>query len=166
MEALATSCRGETCVERTETRSAGLSWAVIGCIRLNMIFLSVACCCAVQAELRAACMRRCQLQVRLSRGPLQRVKKGSPPSVQISSERRQGNKHVTRIVGVEDFLLSAGAVASECQKKFACSTSVAELPGKNNPGFEVVIQGQVVDQVADHLVKTYGIPKQYILVKK
>lgn len=32
------------------------------------------------------------------------------------------------------------ALAAECQKKFACSTSVQALPGKNNPGQEVILQ--------------------------
>lgn len=31
-------------------------------------------------------------------------------------------------------------LAAECQKKFACSTSVNDLPGKNNPGQEVILQ--------------------------
>lgn len=32
------------------------------------------------------------------------------------------------------------ALASECQRKFACSTTVEDLPGKNNPGQAVILQ--------------------------
>jgi translation initiation factor 1 (eIF-1/SUI1) len=32
------------------------------------------------------------------------LRKGQPPAVQISGERRQGNKYVTRVVGMEAFL--------------------------------------------------------------
>jgi len=46
------------------------------------------------------------------------------------TERRQGNKNSTKVSGIETFLMDADALASELQKKFACSTSVAELPGK------------------------------------
>jgi translation initiation factor 2D len=40
------------------------------------------------------------------------------------------NKNSTKVSGIETFLMDADALASELQKKFACSTSVAELPGK------------------------------------
>jgi translation initiation factor 2D len=51
-------------------------------------------------------------------------------TIQIVTERRQGNKNSTKVSGIETFLMDADALASELQKKFACSTSVAELPGK------------------------------------
>jgi translation initiation factor 2D len=86
--------------------------------------------------------------------------------VQISSERRQGNKQVTRIVGMEDFLVPADAVAQACQKRFACATTTAELPGKQKSGHEVILQGNVVEKVAEYLMCTYGVPKKYFLVKK
>ena len=49
----------------------------------------------------------CTLQCRISRGDDTVVKKGSLPSINVSVEKRQGNKRVTRIVGVESFLVSA-----------------------------------------------------------
>jgi translation initiation factor 1 (eIF-1/SUI1) len=36
------------------------------------------------------------------------IKKGSVPTVHVSVERRQGNKKVTRVVGLEAFLVSVG----------------------------------------------------------
>jgi translation initiation factor 1 (eIF-1/SUI1) len=57
-----------------------------------------------QAELREAFLRRLQPQTCISRGQQRLLRKGQPPAVQISGERRQGNKYVTRVVGVEAFL--------------------------------------------------------------
>ncbi|CAN1181352.1 Eukaryotic translation initiation factor 2D [Linum perenne] len=88
------------------------------------------------------------------------VRKGGLKTVQILTERRQGNKKVTKLSGVETFLIDPESLASELQKKFACSTSVGELPGKK--GLEVMIQGGKIDDVARLLVEQYGIPKRYI----
>ncbi|KAG2432033.1 hypothetical protein HYH02_013103 [Chlamydomonas schloesseri] len=117
-----------------------------------------------KAELRDCFMRRMHMQCRLSRGPYQVVRKGAPPAVSISTEKRQGNKRVTKIAGLEAFLVDPEVVAGECQRKFACSTSVVDLPGKNT-GQEVVLQGSFPEKAADFLMTTYGIPKKYFLVK-
>ncbi|XP_039006249.1 eukaryotic translation initiation factor 2D-like [Hibiscus syriacus] len=98
----------------------------------------------------------------VTRGSESVVRKGALKTVQIVTERRQGNKKVTKVSGLETFLIGAEALASELQKKFACSTTVAELPGKK--GLEVLIQGGVIDDVARHLLEQYGIPKRYIEV--
>ncbi|CAN0876336.1 Eukaryotic translation initiation factor 2D [Linum grandiflorum] len=90
------------------------------------------------------------------------VRKGALKTVQILTERRQGNKKVTKLSGVESFLIDPESLASELQKKFACSTSVGELPGKK--GMEVMIQGGKIEDVARLLVEQYGIPKRYIEV--
>lgn len=91
------------------------------------------------------------------------IRKGNIKAVQIMTERRQGNKKVTRVSGMESFLLDAESLASELQKKFACSTSVGELPGKKGQ-HEVLVQGGVIEDLARHLVEHYGVPKRYIEV--
>lgn len=98
----------------------------------------------------------------VTRGSESVVRKGGLKTIQIVTERRQGNKKVTKLSGMETFLIAADALASELQKKFACSTSVAELPGKK--GHEVLVQGGVIDDLAKHLIEQYGIPKRYIEV--
>lgn len=65
----------------------------------------------------------------VTRGGESVVRKGALKTIQIMTERRQGNKKVTRVSGLETFLLDAEALASELQKKCACSTTVTELPG-------------------------------------
>ncbi|KAL3753070.1 hypothetical protein ACJRO7_000465 [Eucalyptus globulus] len=98
----------------------------------------------------------------ITRGSDSVVRKGALKAIQIMTERRQGNKKVTRLSGMETFLVDPEALASELQKKFACSTTVAELPGKK--GYEVLVQGGVIDDLARHLIEQYGIPKRYIEV--
>ncbi|XP_027360513.1 eukaryotic translation initiation factor 2D isoform X2 [Abrus precatorius] len=98
----------------------------------------------------------------VARGNETVVRKGALKTIQLVTERRQGNKKVTKLSGMETFLIDAEALASELQKKFACSTSVAELPGKK--GHEVLVQGGVIDDLARHLIEQYGVPKRYIEV--
>ncbi|KAG7985184.1 hypothetical protein I3843_03G012300 [Carya illinoinensis] len=107
-------------------------------------------------------INRMQAHHLVTRGSESVVRKGALKAIQILTERRQGNKKVTKFSGMETFLVDAEALASELQKKFACSTSVAELPGKK--GHEVLVQGGVIDDLAKHLVEQYGIPKRYIEV--
>lgn len=107
-------------------------------------------------------VNRMQAHHVVTRGGESVVRKGALRNIQIMTERRQGNKKVTKVSGFESFLMDAEALASELQKKFACSTSVAELPGKK--GHEVLVQGGVIEDLAKHLVEQYGIPKRYIEV--
>ncbi|WCJ35008.1 eukaryotic translation initiation factor SUI1 family protein [Euphorbia peplus] len=111
-------------------------------------------------DLGSTFVNRMQAHCIVTRGNESVVRKGSLKTIQILTERRQGNKKVTKVSGVEQFLMDAEALASELQKKFACSTSVQELPGKK--GYEVLIQGGVIDDLGRHLVEQYGVPKRYI----
>lgn len=105
---------------------------------------------------------RMQAHHRVTRGGETVVRKGALKTIHLMTERRQGNKKVTKASGLESFLLDPQALASELQKKFACSTTVSELPGKK--GYEVLIQGGVIDDVAKHLIEQYSIPKRFIEV--
>lgn len=74
-------------------------------------------------------INRMQAHIRVTRGSDSVVRKGALKPIQILTERRQGNKKVTKLSGVESFLIDAETLASELQKKFACSTTTSELPG-------------------------------------
>ncbi|GLT65980.1 hypothetical protein SLA2020_383760 [Shorea laevis] len=113
-------------------------------------------------DLGTTFINRMQAHHVVTRGTESVVRKGALKAIQIVTERRQGNKKVTKVSSLETFLMDPEAIASELQKKFACSTTVAELPGKK--GLEVIIQGGVIDDVAKHLIEQYGIPKRYIEV--
>ncbi|KAH8939027.1 hypothetical protein BDL97_15G015600 [Sphagnum fallax] len=112
-------------------------------------------------DLGSSFVGRMQAHHRVSRGAESVVRKGALKSVQIMTERRQGNKKVTRLTGIESFLVDADVLATELQKKFACSTSVTELPGKKGQS-EVLVQGGVLEDLGKHLVQHYGIPKKHI----
>ncbi|KAL6899763.1 hypothetical protein ACP4OV_006421 [Aristida adscensionis] len=114
-------------------------------------------------DLGATFLNRMQVHHSVSRGNEVVVRKGAIRTLQIMTERRQGNKKMTRLSGVESFLMDADSLASELQKKFACSTTTAELPGKKGQ-YEVLVQGGVIDDLAKHLVDHYGVPKRYIEV--
>lgn len=107
-------------------------------------------------------INRMQAHCEVIRGNDSVVRKGALKPIQIVTERRQGNKKVTKLSGVECFLIDPEALASELQKKCACSTTVSELPGKK--GFEVLVQGGVIDDLARHLVEQCGVHKRYIEV--
>lgn len=113
-------------------------------------------------DLASTFINRMQAHHQVTRGKESAVRKGGLKPMQIMTERRQGNKKVTKLSGMESFLIDAEPLASELQKKFACSTSVTELPGKK--GYEVLVQGGVIDVLARYLVEQYGIPKKYIEV--
>ncbi|KAL9262441.1 Eukaryotic translation initiation factor 2D-like protein [Drosera capensis] len=111
-------------------------------------------------DLGSTFLNRMQAHHQVIRGSESAIKKGVVKAIQILTERQQGNKKVTKVSGFETFLMDAESLASELQKKFACSTSVAELPGTAKKGHEVLIQGGVIDHLAKHLVEQYGIPKR------
>lgn len=80
-------------------------------------------------DLGSTFLNRMQVHHRVSRGNEVVIRKGAIRTLQIMTERRQGNKKMTRLSGVESFLMDPDSLASELQKKFACSTTTAELPG-------------------------------------
>lgn len=80
-------------------------------------------------DLAPTFINRMQAHHQVTRGKESVVRKGGLKPMQMLTERRQGNKKVTKVSGMESFLIDAEPLASELQKKFACSTSVTELPG-------------------------------------
>lgn len=80
-------------------------------------------------DLGSTFVNRMQAHHVVTRGSQSVVRKGALKTIQIVTERRQGNKKMTKLSGLETFLMDPEALASELQKKFACSTAVAELPG-------------------------------------
>ncbi|CAN6251926.1 unnamed protein product [Urochloa humidicola] len=114
-------------------------------------------------DLGSTFLNRMQVHHIVIRGTQEVIRKGAIKTIQIMTERRQGNKKMTRLSGLECFLMDPDSLASELQKKFACSTTTAELPGKKGQ-YEVLVQGGVIDDLAKHLVDHYGVPKRYIEV--
>lgn len=84
-------------------------------------------------------INRMQAHHIVTRGSDTVVRKGAIKPIQILTERRQGNKKVTKLSGLESFLIDAESLASELQKKCACSTSVGELPGTSSFSFSFFV---------------------------
>merc|ERR1712100_906212 len=86
--------------------------------------------------------------------------------IECREERRGGHKYVTRVKGLETYLIAPKDIAKDLRKKFAASTTVNDLPlgkGKGSiPLQEVVIQGKMNHQVKDFIVKQYHIPVESI----
>ncbi|KAL5207999.1 hypothetical protein ABZP36_032434 [Zizania latifolia] len=111
-----------------------------------------------EKDLGSTFSNRMQIHRRVARGNEVAIR-----TVQIMTERRQVNKKMTRLSGLECFLMNADSLACGLQKKFACSTTTAELPGEMGK-HEVSVQGGAIDDLAKHLVDDYGVPKRSIEV--
>ncbi|KAH0541859.1 hypothetical protein FGG08_003664 [Glutinoglossum americanum] len=90
-------------------------------------------------------------------------KAGRAPNIQILLETRSGNKTVTKVSGVETYLVNPSSLAAELQKTCASSTSVGQLVGSSpkNPVMEVMVQGPQTQAVIKALEKN-GVNRQWI----
>ena len=53
-------------------------------------------------------------------------------------------------------------LANSLQKVYNASSSVAKLPGKQETGKEISIQGNLLTEAATYLRDVMGVPEQYI----
>jgi translation initiation factor 2D len=79
---------------------------------------------------------------------------------------RAGGHNKTTVSGLEAFRIDPEELARYGKRLFSCTTSVAELPGKNVHDKEVTLQGHCVSEMVDHLVKVYKLPRQFIEVRR
>ena len=85
----------------------------------------------------------------------------------VTSEKRQGTRRITKIHGLEQFLISAEAVGEAAAKKFASAATLEDALGKHNKAKIVCVQGDVVDAAVAWLCDApFGVPKKHIEVKK
>lgn len=95
------------------------------------------------------------------------TKAGDIKPIKINTEDRQGGrKHITKVVGVESFAIEPEELAGLLQKKFAVACSTTTLPGKNNPGKEVMAQGALALKIAAFLTDEFGVAAGHITVVK
>ncbi|XP_002742065.2 eukaryotic translation initiation factor 2D-like [Saccoglossus kowalevskii] len=90
------------------------------------------------------------------------IKKGKVPSITINVEKRTGNKKVTLVQNLEVFGIDPKSFARTVQVNVAASTSISPLPG-NGAGFQVLIQGNQINYVAQLLLDEFKILKKYIV---
>jgi density-regulated protein DRP1 len=80
--------------------------------------------------------------------------------VYVKRIERNKRKYVTAVSGLEAFGLDLKKVAKDFGKKFATGSSVTKLP---NGGEEIVVQGDVSDEIEEFLTDTYKqIPEDNI----
>lgn len=87
----------------------------------------------------------------------QRERKGPVRPLRVKEERRGGNKSVTLVEGLDDWLLDKAALAQELARRFASSTSVQD-------DASVLVQGARGADVATLLQQRYRVPAAYIVV--
>lgn len=90
------------------------------------------------------------------------VKKGGIKPIIIKAEDRGRRKYITRVVGLESFCISPDEFAVVLKREFSCAVSIDDVPGKQEHGKELSIQGHVVMQLADLLRTKIGVPAKYI----
>ncbi|KAG7892158.1 hypothetical protein KL908_003763 [Ogataea polymorpha] len=88
-------------------------------------------------------------------------KKGQVPIIKIVEEMKIGRKIITKIIGVEEFLIDPEEVSSILKVKCSGSTTVAA--NVQNPKLvEVSVQGPHFKTVQDLLIKQYGMKPTWI----
>ncbi|CAM9555183.1 unnamed protein product [Scytosiphon promiscuus] len=90
------------------------------------------------------------------------VGRGGIPSVSIDVEKRQGNRHATKVRGLEAYGIDPAAFGKQVQKRFACSTAAQPAPGTNGRYQELMLQGHLASELEDLLSEEMGIPRRFL----
>ena len=105
-------------------------------------------------------MNPCHIVIFKGQAPITR--KGKLELIEIKVEQRMGNKKVTLVHNLEYYGIDPADFSHKLQLKAASSTSVSPLPGKSNPGQQVLIQGNQIVHVARTLQDDYQIATKYV----
>lgn len=76
---------------------------------------------------------------------LETILKRNLHPIRIQAEdRHAGRKFITKISGLEDFCIDPTDFSHTLQRAFSTSAAVQKLPGKQETGMEINIQGNVL----------------------
>lgn len=95
---------------------------------------------------------------------------GFPTKIQISADKRQNNKFMTHVRNLESYNIDYKDFANLCKKQYACSTTIQEIEGKRQQikggdvKKEILIQGNICDQIPKLLLDIYNIDEKFIEV--
>lgn len=92
------------------------------------------------------------------------TRKGPLMRLEVSLSRK-GAHNVTRVCNLEAYGLNVDTLASEMKKKLNCTVHIEDMPGKSTKDKMVQFQGHVAQELADYLLKEYGITKAFMSVK-
>lgn len=91
------------------------------------------------------------------------VRKGAIKHIRVHAEdRHAGRKYITRVTGLESFGIEPEELAGNLQRTFKTSSSVQKLPGKQETGKEVALQGNLLHEICAYLKQECGIDASFI----
>jgi len=116
-----------------------------------------------KSDVTKAWLNRFHPQTAVVRGGTRSVKKGALQPVRVESDRRGGDRRITRVTGMEAYLIDPEELARTLGSKLATACATGELEGIKNVGKrEVVAQGNAVEKVARILAEWYGVPSRFV----
>ena len=116
-----------------------------------------------KSDVTKAWLNRFHPQTAVVRGGTRIVKKGALQPMRVESDRRGGDRRITRVTGMEAYLIDPEELARTLGSKLATACATGELEGIKNVGKrEVVAQGNAVDKVARILAEWYDVPSQFV----
>jgi translation initiation factor 1 (eIF-1/SUI1) len=91
------------------------------------------------------------------------IKRGEPPTIEITKKKGQANRSSTHIVGADRYGLDLQELARALQKSLACSATVQ--PNKENPTLtEVMLSGDEAKRARDWLLKEADLNPSFVKV--
>lgn len=93
------------------------------------------------------------------------LKRNLHPIRVLAEDRHAGRKFITKVSGLEDFCIDPKDFSSTLQRAFSTSCALEKLPGKQETGMEISIQGNVLKELVGILRNDWGIPDKFIEVE-
>ena len=104
----------------------------------------------------------------VSRGARSATKKGDLAPVRVESERRGGDRKVTRVLGFETYLIEPEELRETLARTLATNCQVADLEATKNRASgakAIVAAGNAVEKTRVVLREHYGVPDSNIVTK-
>eukprot|EP00929_Paragymnodinium_shiwhaense_P107021 TRINITY_DN72980_c0_g1_i1.p1 TRINITY_DN72980_c0_g1~~TRINITY_DN72980_c0_g1_i1.p1 ORF type:complete len:592 (-),score=175.50 TRINITY_DN72980_c0_g1_i1:126-1901(-) len=92
------------------------------------------------------------------------IRKGQAVKIEMALSKK-GAHNVTKVQNLEYYGINPQAIADDLKKKFSCTVNVEDMPGKNAKDKLLQLQGHLHHELAEFLLKQYGITAKFISVK-
>ena len=120
----------------------------------------------LRSDVANAWLARWRPETRVSRGGRESVKKGALTPIKVESDRRGGDRRVTRVWGYETYFIDPEELRETLGAKLATACAVGEVEGAKNAKLrEVTAAGNAVEKVVKILTEHYGVPAKLIAAK-
>ena len=120
----------------------------------------------LRSDVANAWLARWRRETRVARGARATVKKGALPPIKVESDRRGGDRRVTRVWGYETYHIDPEELRETLGVKLATACAVGEVEGAKNAKLrEVTAAGNAVEKVVKILTEHYGVPAKLIAAK-